>query len=86
MTYSCPKHSKKTKITDTKFFYSNTSYVNGSSEVHSEPCQTSKMKSFTKIDNGFFAKCSILEVLQGYEYTSDLRVLHNIKAVDQKLL
>ena len=65
MTYNCPKHSKKTKIIDTKSFYSNTSYVNGSSEVHSEPCQTSKMKSFTKIDNGFFCKMLHLRSFTG---------------------
>ena len=46
-----------------------------SSDVHSEPSQTSKMESFVKIDNSFqlltfFAKCSILDVWHGSECIS----------------
>ena len=39
------------------------------SEVFSEPCQTCMMECFVKIVNGF-AKLSILDVWQGYEYAS----------------
>ena len=45
------------------------------SEAYLEPCQTSKMNLFGKIVDGFlpwsvFVKSSILDVWQGFEYTS----------------
>ena len=47
------------------------------SEAYSEHCQTSNMELFAKIVNSFlsltiFAKSSILDVWQGFEYNSDL--------------
>ena len=49
-------------------------------EVHSEPCQTSKMELFVKIINGFypltiFTKSSISGVWQSSEYDSDCCVM-----------
>ena len=46
--------------------------------MYLEPCQTSKMKLFVEIVNGFepsviFAKKPILDVWQGSEYTSVLK-------------
>ena len=48
-----------------------------SAEAYSEPFKASKMKLFVKIVNDFqsltiFAKSSILDVWQGYEYASVL--------------
>ena len=39
-------------------------------DTYSEPCQTSKIKFFVKIVNGFFVKGFILDVWQGFEYAS----------------
>ena len=51
------------------------------SQVHSEPCETSKMKRFVKIVNGFnfqsltiFVKRFILNVCQGSKYTYECKV------------
>ena len=46
------------------------------SEAYSEPCQTSTVECFARIVNDFqhvtiFTKRSILDVLQGSEYTSE---------------
>ena len=44
-------------------------------EVHSEPCQTSKMGRFEKIVNGktIFSKQYILDVWQGSEYGTEVQ-------------
>ena len=47
------------------------------SKASSEPLKTSKMERFAKIFNGFqpftnFAKSSILDVWQAFEYTSEI--------------
>ena len=41
-----------------------------SSEVYPEPCQTSKLGLFAKIDHNCFPKSFILDVWQGSEYAS----------------
>ena len=47
------------------------------SEVHLEPCQTSRMEPFLKIVNAVkvFEKSSILDVWQGSEYSSVIFIL-----------
>ena len=50
--------------------------MEANSDAYSEPCQTSKMKVFTKIVNGFsfltiFAKISTLDVWQDSEFVSE---------------
>ena len=50
--------------------------MEANSEAYSEPCQISKMEVFSQIVNGFqflttFAKSSILDVCQDYEFASE---------------
>ena len=62
------KNPKKTSLT-----------LKASSETYLEPCQTSTIAAFAKIENGFsllaiFAKSSILELWQDFELASEAAV------------
>ena len=70
------KHSKEKTILIIQPYFSSTLLLE-LPETYLEPYQASKMERFAKMLNGFqlltiFAKCTILYIRQGSEYTSEV--------------